>query len=375
MPTNKKVLMRTTLILSMAATLGLAAGCSKQPEVAAASGENARAVFVRTALVEQKQILDEVSVTGTIRPQAQVQVVSEVSARLLRLNKDEGAWVSKGEVIAVLDATDARLAADRADAAVAVAEANRAHALAERDRANNLLKTGGITDKDHLAATVNLQVAEASLAQVKAEAAISARNLSRCYIKAPFSGRIAKRLVDVGTMLAPATPVLQLVDNSTLEFRASVPSAELARVTIGAPVAITVDALPGVSLHGKVSRILPLVEERNRSFEVIARVGETSNLVSGLFARGRIRVREIKDAQVVPPSALVHDGQSQGKANIFVIEQGKAEVRPVEMGVEGADAVQIHGLKVGTMIVVDPPTTLAAGSPVQIQNSGTTSER
>jgi len=372
---NKKVIMRSTVIATLAIALGLTAACSKQqPEAAAAPG-NTRAVFVRTAAVEQRQILDEVVVTGTIKPQAQVQVVSEISARLLRLNKDEGAWVKKGEVIAVLDATDARLAADRANAAVAVAEANRAHALTERERASNLLKTGGITDKDHLAANVALQVAEASLAQVKAEAAIAMQNVSRCQIRAPFSGRVAKRLVDAGTMLAPGTPVLQLVDNSTLEFRASVPSTEISRVKPGAPVAITVDALPGATLRGQVTRILPLVEERSRSFEVVARVSESNDLVSGLFARGRIRVREIPDALVVPPSSLVHDGQSAGKANIFVIEQGKADVRAVEIGVEGADAVQIRGLRPGTTIVVDPPTTLASGAPVEIQNSGNTVER
>lgn len=371
----KKEIMRSTFILAIAVTLGLATGCSKDAESASAATESPRWVFVRTAQVEQRPILDEVAVTGTIKPQAHVQLVSELSARLVRLNKDEGMAVRKGEVVASLDCTDARLAADRANAAVAVADANRAHAVTERDRANNLLKTGGITDKDHLAAAVNLQVTEASLAQVKAEAAIAAQSVSRCSIRAPFSGKVAKRLADVGTMLAPGTPVIQLVDNSVLEFRAAVPSAELSRIKTGAPVAITVDALPGTTLKGKIERTLPLVDERSRSFEVVARVTENNNLVSGLFARGRIRVREIPEALVVPPSALVHDGESEGKAGIFVVEQGKAEMRPVSIGIEGADAVQVQGLKVGTMIVVDPPTTLASGAPVQVQNSGTKAER
>ena len=69
----------------------------------------------------------------------------------------------------MLDETDYRLSHDRAKAALAVAEANRAHAVAEKERADNLLKTGGITDKDHLSAQVALQVAEASLAPGRAE--------------------------------------------------------------------------------------------------------------------------------------------------------------------------------------------------------------
>jgi len=369
---RNQIITRSTLLLATAILLGLSA-CSK--EQAATVPENSRAVAVRTTAVEQRSVLEEVAVTGTIKPQAQVQVVSEISARMLRLNKDEGAWVNKGEIIAVLDPTDARLAADRANAAVAVAEANRAHATTERDRANNLIRTGGITDKDHLSATVSLQVAEASLLQVKAEAAIAAQQLARCQIKAPFSGRVAKRLVDAGTMLAPGTPVVQLVDNSVLEFRASVPSADLPRVKIGAPVVISVDALPGSVLHGQVTRILPLVDERSRSFEVVSRVSESNNLVSGLFGRGRIKVREIKDALVLPPSSIMHDGQTAGRANVFVIEQGKAQLRQVELGVEGADSVEIRsGITPGTLVVIDPPTTLAAGAPVQIQNSGKTAD-
>ncbi len=91
-----------------------------------------KGVAVRTASVEQRDLPDEIVLTGTLKPRAQVQVVAEVPARLLRLQRDEGARVAKGEVLAVLDETDYRLANDRARAALAVADANRAHAQAER---------------------------------------------------------------------------------------------------------------------------------------------------------------------------------------------------------------------------------------------------
>ncbi len=97
-----------------------------------------------------------------------------------------------GSCIAVLDDADFRLARDRAKAYLDVAEANRAHARAEKDRADSLLKTGGITDKDHLAAQVAVQVAEASHAQARSELAIAERQLGRSQITAPISGRICK---------------------------------------------------------------------------------------------------------------------------------------------------------------------------------------
>lgn len=354
--------------IALAALISLAiltaVGCSKSKPASAT--EQVRAVPVRTVAVTQRSITEELSLTGTLKPRAQVSVVSEISARLLRLAKDEGAYVNKGEVIAVLDPTDAKLAHDRAAAAVAVAKANREHALAERDRAANLLKTGGITDKDNLAAQVNLQVAEASLSQARAEEAIAAQQLSRCQIRAPFSGSIAKRLVDTGTMLANGTPVVVLVDNSVLEFRASVPSSDFSKLRPGVPTQVTVDAIPGFKASGSITHVLPLVDERSRSFEVIVQVAGRKELVSGLFARANVKVRDIADAVVVPPASLVHDGSRPGMANIFVVENGKAESHEVNVGVEGLDAVQVrNGLKPGMIVVVDPPTTLASGVPVE----------
>lgn len=365
----------TALLPLAVVALTVSLACDAGNQSSASSVDQARSVPVRTAMVEQRDIAEELSLTGTLKPQAQVQVVSEVAARMLRLLKDEGGYVARGDVIAVLDSTDARLAHERGAAAVAVAQANREHAVAERDRADNLLKTGGITDKDHLAAQVNLQVAEASLKQAKAEQAIAAQQLARCEIHAPFSGRIAKRLIDPGAMLAVGTPVVTLVDNAVLEFRAAVPSADFAKARLGAPAQITIDAMPGAAMRGTITRVLPMVDERSRSFEVVVQVWGQDKLVSGLFARARVKVRDIKQATVVPPAALMHDGSRPAVASIFVVENGKAESREVGVGVESLDAVQIHGLKPGTTVVVDPPSTLASGAPVQLTNSSREQDR
>ena len=156
--------------IALAAALA-AAGCDGTAQTAPEA--KPRGVPVRTVTVEQRDLQDEVVLTGTLRPRAQVQVVAEVAARLLQIRRDECARAAQGEVLAVLDPTDFRLNAERSRASLAVAEANQAHARVEKDRADNLLKTGGITDKDRLAAEVNLQVADAALAQARAETSIA----------------------------------------------------------------------------------------------------------------------------------------------------------------------------------------------------------
>jgi membrane fusion protein (multidrug efflux system) len=326
-------------------------------------------VAVRTATVQKRDLPEDIVLTGTLRPRSQVQVVAEVQARLLRVLREEGTRVAKGEVLAVLDDTDYRLASDRARAALAVGEANRAHAQTEKERADNLLKTGGITDRDHLSAQVALQVADAGLAQARAEAAIAAQQVSRTRVTAPYAGRVAKRFPDAGAMLSPGTPLFTLVDDSVLEFKAPVPSRDFAKIKVGAAVELGIDALAGARATGRIARIEPLVDERSRSFLAVVEVPGRSDLVGGMFARASVRVGLVEGAIVVQPAALLRDGTDPAKAEVFVARGGKAERVLVTLGVEAPDGVQAtSGLAAGDQVVLDPPTALASGAPIQVRN-------
>ncbi len=358
--------MNTRHILLATALVPLAACSGSKADPAS---QAPRGIAVRTAAVEKRDLPEDVVLTGTLKPRAQVSVVAEVQARLLRVLRDEGARVAMGDVLAVLDETDYRLTNDRARAGMAVAEANRAHAQTEKERADSLLKTGGITDRDHLAAQVALQVADAGLAQARAETAITAQQLARTQVRAPFAGRVAKRIPDAGAMLTPGAPLFTLVDDSVLEFKAPVPSRDFAKVRIGAAVELGIDALGGARVSGRIARIEPLVDERSRSFVAVVEVPGRSDLVGGLFARASVRVGQVEGAIVVPPAALVRDGSDPSKAEVFVVRGGKAEKVAVTLGVEAPDGVQAtSGLAAGDHVVLDPPTALASGAPVEVRN-------
>jgi len=133
---------------------------------------------------------------------------------------------------------------------------------------------------------------------------------------------------------------------------------------------VTADALPGFVTEGEVNRITPQIDARSRSFEVIVRVPGRPELVSGLFTRGEVHVRDVPGSLVVPPAALVRDGADPSRAQAFVVVNGKAERRDVTVGVEVADAIQVtSGLKAGEVVVLDPPSALGPGTQVQIQGS------
>ena len=355
---------RTRLVILSVALAAAAAGCSRTE--AEAPTQTVHAIPVRTATVQTRDLAETLSLTGTLDPKAEVTVVPEVTARVMRVLRNEGDAVVRGQLLADLDQADFTLARDRAKANLDMADANLAHARAERERADALLKTGGITDKDHLAAQVRVQVAEASASQARSELAISERQLGRSRITAPISGRVAKRHADAGTIISAGTPLYTIVDDSIFEFRSSVASSDFSKLKVGDRVTVTVDALPGFVTEGEVNRISPKVDARSRSFEAIIRVPGRPQLVSGLFARAEVKVRDVPGTLTVPPGALLRDGSDPTKAQTYVVVNNKTERRDVLVGLEVPDAVQVtSGLKAGETVVVDPPSALGPGTPVQ----------
>ena len=362
---------RTHLFVAGLAIAVAAAACGgggAEAESSSSSAAAVRTVPVRTAIVQARDLTEMLTLTGTLGARSEVSVVAEITARLERTVANEGDRVTQNQLLAVLDDADFRLGRNRARAAVDVAEANRAHARAEKDRADQLLKTGGITDKDHLAAQVAVQVAEAAASQARSELAIADRQLGRARIVAPLAGRIAKRMAEPGTVVPAGTPIYSIVDDSMFEFRSSVGSGDFGKLKVGEPVSVTVDALPGFSTIGEVNRIAPQVDARSRSFEAIIRVPGAPQLVSGLFARANVKVREVPGSLVVPPAALIRDGADPTRAQAFIVVGGKAERRDVVVGFEVPDAIQVTaGLKEGEVVVVDPPSALGPGTQVQVE--------
>ena len=291
--------------------------------------ETVRSIPVRTATVQTRDLAETLSLTGTLDPRAQVTVVPEISARLERVLKNEGDRVARGQLLAVLDDADFRLARDRAKAYLDVAEANRAHAQAEKDRADSLLKTGGITDKDHLAAQVAVQVADASHAQARSELAIAERQVGRTQITAPISGRIAKRHADAGTIVAAGHADLH--DRRRLGVRVPL-VGRVRRFRQG----------EGGRERHRHRRRAARVRHRRRSEPHCSAGRRAKPLVRSHHSRSgpaRARLRAVRpragesarraDSLTVPPAALLRDGSDPTKAQTYVVveQQGRAARR------------------------------------------------
>ena len=220
-------------------------GCNQSKETDGARPDAAVSteLVVRTATVTRREWIKKIPVTGNLRTLSTVEIKPEVGGRLIAVHFKEGDLVRKGQLLAEIDPVNYRLACDQAMAALRVAEAglersqvSAEHAKTEKERADNLLRSGGITQKDHQAALTGIReaesqvrLAEAQCGQARAALAIAEKSLKDCKIYAPAGGHVQKKYFDNGSLLAPGVSLYTLVDNSQLELECVVPSYQLAK--------------------------------------------------------------------------------------------------------------------------------------------------
>ncbi len=331
--------------------------------------------------IEAQPFAVTVPVTGTLVSSSRVEVKAQTIGRVIRFDKQEGERVGAGEVVVWIEEENYRLAEKQAESAVQVAEATleRARVLesysrSELERAQNLLKSGGITDKDLKAAAVadqdaraQVALASAQLAQARAALEVARKRLRDCQVRAPVAGEIYKRSVNPGAYVEAPTPLFSLVDNSKLELESPVASADLAPIRPGQKVTFSVNSYPGVSFQGQVEEINPAVEAETRSAKVRVRVNNSNGrLKAGMFAQGEILTGVQAQAIVIPASAIYRDDRSAKESYVFVVENNQAVRRPVRIGRERDSRLEIvAGLKPGDLLVAEQSIELAEGVRVE----------
>jgi RND family efflux transporter MFP subunit len=339
---------------------------------------------VRVAAAESADWPITVPFSGTLLSRSVVDVKPEVGGRLIAMHYSEGDAVRKGQLLAEIDDLNMRLAHEQAGAALGVAEAglNRAnvnleHARREKERADNLLRTGGITEKDHQAASTGVRdaqaqvkLAEAQCEQARAAISIAVKALEDCRITAPADGQVQRRLFDQGTIISPGQTLYTLVDNARLELECLIPSYRLADIRRGLAALFTTPTFGEREFEGTVSAISPMVEPDNRSVRVALQVSNLrGELRSGMFCRGAIVVRRQPDAIVIPRSALIAEEEDPTSGSVYAVNDGTARRRTVRIGDIREDRIWVReGLDRGELIIVEIGPSIKDGSQVKVLN-------
>lgn len=342
---------------------------------------------VEAARVERGAVEDAVtnSEAGTVRSRDRARLGAEMGGRVQAIPKREGASFRKGDVLVSLDGDAARmrleLARRDAEAARSAAtQARAAAALADREfarvaklAAQDLASTG-----EHDAATSRrdeahaaLQAAEARAASARSQVGLAEDALANLAIVAPFDGVVSQRFVEVGEMLTPGQPALEVLSPRRLYVSAPLDEMDIARIRTGLPTRVTLDPYPGRSWKGVVTRVAPFVNDvvqQNRTLEVEVELTLEPNEPlpkPGTSADIEVILDRHDDVLRVPTFAVI-----EGK-RALVIEKGKAESREVTVGLRNWEWTEIKtGLREGEMVITSlDQTGVKAGAAVRAKAS------
>ena len=336
---------------------------------------------------------------GYVVARQRASVYTEVSGRLARLLVEEGSRVRTGDVLGVLQNEEQRAAVESAKAALAAARARESEARATsreaeltRGRNEELLKKGLASQADYDAAEAAAKVAtarvESATADVSdAEARLNAARIDyeRTFIRAPFAGAVLRKEAEVGEIVSPIPSsggltrgaIVTMANLATVEVEADVNEGYLARVREGMPAEIALDAYPGERFPARVRQIVPTADRQKATVLVkvafdapqsraLPDMGARVTFLSSAGAAGDSSGGPAAPAAVALPRGAVRD--VEGRAVVFVVEKGRALVRPVSPRPLDAERVAVTGcVAPGELVVVEGPPGLADRARVRMR--------
>lgn len=265
----------------------------------------------REAAVSRGAIESRVSATGTLNPVDQVEVGSQVSGTLARVNVDYNDRVRQGQVLAQIEPSLFRAALGEAEAAIEKAKVQLADSERGLKRANELITQGLISNTDLESAQATVDSRRADLRQAQASAERARVNMSNTTITAPISGTVISRNIDVGQTVAASLQAPNLFtlarDLTEMELESRVDEADIGQVEDGMPVSFTVDAFPDRVFEGHVRQIRaePITEAGVVSYIVVSRVPNLDQkLLPGMTANVTIVSASREDALKLSNAAL-----------------------------------------------------------------------
>lgn len=342
-----------------------------------------RVVSVELAQVVRGELREELMLTGALKPKESVDIVPKATGRIERLTVQVGDTVKQGELIAELEDDELLQRVRRAEASIAVNAASVQQRRAELDnvkanlsRSQQLFNEGLLSpqefdqQKTSLAMTeAQVELAQAQQEQAEAELRELNIQLEQTKIYAPLPGEIAQRLVDEGALVGATTPIVRIVNLSTMVSQGNVPERSVGKLRVGALTEVQVDALPGETFRGRVARIAPVLDAATRSALIeidIPNPGKT--LKAEMFARIRLDLGTTREATLIPRDALVYRGQQPG---VYVVEGETPIFRPIETGMTRENQVEVlANVDPGVEIVGRGATMLRDGDKIAVAGQG-----
>jgi RND family efflux transporter MFP subunit len=291
------------------------------------------------------------SFLGTFDPIRQNTIGSDASGKVIKLNVEEGDRVSQGSVIAKIDDEMIRLQIENAEVSI---EGQRN----DDNRYSTLAKENAVSGVQLEKTKLGLKSAEIQKKQLQ-------KQLKSTTIAAPFSGVITKKLIDLGSMIGPGTPVVEITDISSLKLTVSVPERDIMKFKLNQKVQVSADVYAGKVFEGTVSN-LSVQADKAHNFKVQITVRNTNQeIMAGMYGSVSLANSKSVTSLAIPRKALV--GSSKNP-QVYVIRNGKAYLTSFNAGTSDGDFIEvISGIATTDKIVVKGQVNLQDKSNVKIK--------
>lgn len=320
---------------------------AKTAIVAAGGG----AVSVRTATIKKAPIDLDFSVNGTFAPNQELNFLSENAGRVIKIFVEEGSRVSKGQVLARIDAEIINTDKE-------TAEANLQNAIRDEARYASSFKTGGVTQQQ-------LDQAKLAVENARLRLQSAARRVSDANIKSPINGIVNKKYIEVGAFVnAQGTQMFELVDVSKLKLKVNVNESQVASLKIGDKVQIKSNVFPADDYTGTITFIAAKADNSlNFPIEIQVENNGKHDIKAGMYGTAIFKFPKQAPILTIPRGSFVGSVSSN---QIFVLENGNtARLRKVIAGrIIGDNVEVIQGLQEGETVITSGQINLVDGSAV-----------
>ena len=302
-------------------------------------------------VVNAQNFETNLSLSGSLEANEQVEIRSEVSGIVEAIYFNEGSNVAKGQVLFKVNDIELRAQLGQAKTKESLASEN------ER-RAKLLLQKEAISQEEY-------EIARADFKSAQAQSQLIRAQISKTAVKAPFSGKIGLRSISPGTYITPSILVAKLVNSSKLKITFSIPEKYANQVQLNSNLSFKV-AGSDESYTAKIYALEPEISVNTRTLQVRAIAeNEKGKLFPGTFADVIFPLDKIKNAILIPTEAII---PIQSGKKVFVSKAGKAQEIMVETGSRTAASVLIlSGLKVGDTVLTSGIMSLKNDSPVKVK--------
>jgi RND family efflux transporter MFP subunit len=317
--------------------------------------------------VAPREMRRTLPLTGQLRPSSQAVVRAKVAGEIVEMKVREGQAVKAGEVLARLEAADYKA---RVDEKAGALEANKAQfEYNEKTRRNNeeLMRKNFISKNAYDNFMNSANVSQAQVRTAEAQLVQARKALEDTYVKAPISGVVSERAMQLGDKAAVDSKLISIVDLTRMEIEASVPAADIPSVSVGQEVRFTVEGFDDKVFTGTIARINPAAAAGSRSLMVYIEVPNPEGLLKGgMFAKGGLTLDKRAAVPAIPISALRDDA---GVQVVYKVEGGKVLRVPVKTGVRNEEEGWVEitsGLTEGAQVVKANLGELRGDTPVNV---------